>query len=349
MQPASTPVPSTSPLSVCPGAWQASPAQLALALRGPVRARLDELGVIAVDGADAVSFLQGQLTNDTAGLAPEQVQFSGYCTAKGRLLAVFEQWRDGATILLQLPADLVATVAKRLSMFVLRAKVQLGDASAQWRTMGLVGPGSAALIEQAFGVRPEQGTSCNAGAARISRLGDGTRSTERFMVRYRTEDAQAIEAALAAATEVDSGVWWWSEVDAARPRVFAATQDAFVPQMINLEVLGGVNFRKGCYPGQEVVARSQYLGKLRRRMSLGHIAGLAEDTLASSICAGSDVHVAGQTEPAGRVVMAAQAPGGGIDVLFECPVDRLDASALRIGGAVPTLRPLPYALIDVTA
>jgi hypothetical protein len=84
-------------------------------------------------------------------------------------------------------------------------------------------------------------------------------------------------------------------------------------------------------------------------MSLGHIAGLAEDTLASSICAGGDVHVAGQTEPAGRVVMAAQAPGGGIDVLFECPVDRLDASALRIGGAVPTLRPLPYALIDVTA
>jgi folate-binding protein YgfZ len=349
MPPASTPVPSTLSLPACPGAWQTNAAQLALALRGPVRARLDELGVISVEGADAVSFLQGQLTNDTAGLAPERVQLTGYCTAKGRLLAVFEQWRDGATILLQLPVDLVATVSKRLSMFVLRAKVQLADASSQWRTMGLVGPGSAALIEHAWGVSPEQGASCTAGAARISRLGDGTRSTERFMIRYRTEDAPAVEAALAAATEVDSGVWWWSEVDAARPRVFAATQDAFVPQMINLEVLGGVNFRKGCYPGQEVVARSQYLGKLRRRMSLGHIDGRSDDAPDASICAGSDVFIAGENEPAGRVVMAAQAPGGGIDVLFECPVDRLDVSALRIGGVVPTLRPLPYALVDVTA
>lgn len=342
---ASTPAHSTLTPRVCIGSWRARQSELELALRVPVRARLDELGVIAVEGADAVSFLQGQLTNDTAGLAPDRVQFSGYCTAKGRLLAVFEQWRDGATILLQLPADLVASVSKRLSMFVLRAKVQITDASAQWRTMGLVGPGSAELIERAFGVRPASSVSCVAGAARISRLGDGARSTERFMIRCRVEDLPAVEAALSSAAEVESGVWWWSEVDAARPRVFASSQDAFVPQMINLEVLGGVNFRKGCYPGQEVVARSQYLGKLRRRMSLGHVDVLGD----AGISAGSDVEVNGQSDPAGRVVMAAQAPGGGVDVLFECPVDRLDAGALRIGGAVPTLRPLPYELVDVTA
>jgi folate-binding protein YgfZ len=330
---------------VCTGAWHAPQPELALALQIPVRTRLDELGVIAVEGADAVSFLQGQLTNDTAGLTPDRVQFSGYCTAKGRLLAVFEQWRDGATILLQLPVDLVASVAKRLSMFVLCAKVQITDASAQWRTIGLVGPGSAELIERAFGVRPASGVSCVAGAARISRLADGTRSAERFMVRCRVEDMAAVEAALGTVAEVESGVWWWSEVDAARPRVFAGSQDAFVPQMINLEVLGGVNFRKGCYPGQEVVARSQYLGRLRRRMSLGHV-DVLEDAV---ISAGSDVAVTGQTEPAGRVVMAARAPGGGVDVLFECPVDRLDAATLRIGGAMPVLQPLPYELVDVTA
>lgn len=342
---ASTPAQPILASPVFAGAWNACQHELALALRAPVRARLDELGVIAVEGADAVSFLQGQLTNDTAGLTPDRVQFSGYCTAKGRLLAVFEQWRDGATILLQLPADLVASVAKRLSMFVLRAKVQITDASAQWRTIGLVGPGSAELIDRAFGVRPASGGSCVAGAARISRLADGTRSAERFMVRCRVEDVAAVEAALGAAAEVDSGVWWWSEVDAARPRVFAGSQDAFVPQMINLEVLGGVNFRKGCYPGQEVVARSQYLGKLRRRMSLGHVDVLGD----AVIGAGSDVAITGQAEPAGRVVMAARAPGGGVDVLFECPVDRLDGATLRIGGAVPTLRPLPYELVDVTA
>lgn len=349
MHPASTHAPSTPLQPACAGAWHAGQAQLTLALRGPVRARLDELGVISVQGADAVSFLQGQLTNDTATLAPDRVQLSGYCTAKGRLLAVFEQWRDGATVLLQLPADLVAPVAKRLSLFVLRAKVQLGDASSQWRTTGLLGPGSAALIERAFGIRPAPGESCAAGPARITRLGDGSRSTERFMIRCRLDDAQAVESALSAASEVESGVWWWSEVDAARPRVFAATQDAFVPQMINLEVLGGVNFRKGCYPGQEVVARSQYLGKLRRRMSLAHLDVAGQEALPDALRAGSDVLAAGSGDPVGRVVMAARAPGGGIDVLFECPVDRLDASALRIGGAVPMLRPLPYELIDVTA
>lgn len=336
--------------TACRGAWRADAAQLDLALRAPVRARLDELGVISVQGADAVTFLQGQLTNDTAGLAADAVQYSGYCTAKGRLLAVFEQWRDGATISLQLPADLVAPLVKRLSMFVLRAKVQIADASAQWRSIGLVGPGSADLLDRALGCRLAVGASGVFGAARISRLADGTRATERFMIRCRSDDLAAVESALVAATAVGSGVWWWSEVDAARPRVFATTQDAFVPQMINLEVLGGVNFRKGCYPGQEVVARSQYLGKLRRRMSLGHIdPDSATDSDAATVCAGADVHADGDAEPVGRVVMSARAPGGGIDALFECPVDRLESRPLRIGAAPLVLRALPYALIDVTA
>jgi folate-binding protein YgfZ len=344
--PQTNPAATTAAPAVCTGAWHADAAQLALSLRGPVRARLDELGVITVQGTDAVSFLQGQLTNDTAGLAADHVQLSGYCTAKGRLLAVFEQWRDGATVCLQLPSDLVAPLLKRLSMFVLRAKVQLADASTQWRSVGLCGPGSIELVERAFGCRLAVGASSLSGEVRISRLGDGTRARERFVLRCRSEHALEVEAALTAALPVESGVWWWSEVDAARPRVFAATQDAFVPQMINLEVLGGVNFRKGCYPGQEVVARSQYLGKLRRRMSLGHLDAGGE---ATTVSAGADVHAEGQAEPIGRVVMTAQAPGGGVDVLFECPVDRLDTLRLRVGEAPLVLRALPYELIDVTA
>ncbi|MCU0951147.1 MAG: folate-binding protein, partial [Burkholderiaceae bacterium] len=167
---------------------------------------------------------------------------------------------------------------------------------------------------------------------------------ERFVLRAPADQADRLISALAAARRVSSGVYWWSQIDAARPTVVAATQEAFVPQMINLEVLGGVNFKKGCYPGQEIVARSQYLGKLRRRMSLGHIDGMPQ-----AAAPGGDVQVEGQTEPGGKIVLAAAAPGGGMDLLIECPMDRIAEQTLLVGGERLTLRPLPYELIDVTA
>ena len=130
------------------------------------------------------------------------------------------------------------------------------------------------------------------------------------------------------------------------PTVFAATQERFVPQMINFEVLGGVDFKKGCYPGQEIVARSQYLGKLKRRMHVAH----AE--LEDPPSPGSDVFESTQEQAIGTVVMAARAPGGGVELLFEAPVDRVESGALHIGAADgPALRiePLPYELFDPTA
>ncbi len=329
-----------------PGMARARRAELDAALAQPVRCSLDaDLGVIAVRGADAVSFLQGQLTNDSAGLDSVQVQPTGFCTAKGRLLATFEQWRTAepeGEVLLQLPGDLLPGLLKRLSMFVLRAKARLGDASQAWHTEALFGPGSAALVARAFGTVPAVGATATSGALRVSRMRAGTRCAERFVLRAPRE--VAVPASLAEARAVASDVWWWSQIDAAMPVVVAATQEAFVPQMINFEVLGGVNFKKGCYPGQEVVARSQYLGKLRRRMSLAHAA--AEPALG----AGSDLLLDGLAEPAGKVVATALAPGGGLDVLFECPVDRLDAGVLRLAdGSALALRPLPYPLVDVTA
>ena len=324
------------------GTWQAAADELDHALSAPVLAKLDELGVIAASGADAVSFLQAQLTNDTASLDAARVQYNGYCTAKGRLLAVFDQWRDGDTVCLQLPREILAPVMKRLSMFVLRAKVRLEDASARGTTAGLLGPGAAALVAQAFGAAPAVGAAVVVGGVRVNRLADGTRGRERFVLRAADGDADALAQRLAAARSVGSGVWWWSQVDAAHPTIVAATQELFVPQMINLEVLGGVNFKKGCYPGQEVVARSQYLGKLRRRMSLAH-------TGAAGVVAGGDVWFASQSEPAGKVVLAAAAPGGGTDLLFERPVDRIEQQSLHVGGTPLALRPLPYTLYDVTA
>jgi tRNA-modifying protein YgfZ len=138
----------------------------------------------------------------------------------------------------------------------------------------------------------------------------------------------------------------WSEIDAAVPTVFAATQEKFVPQMINFEVLGGVDFKKGCYPGQEIVARSQYLGKLKRRMRPAHVD--ADDPPS----AGSDIVHSSDGQAVGTVVMSARAPGGGCDLLFEAPIDRVEAGTLQLGdssGAMLQVRPLPYALFDPTA
>lgn len=321
--------------------WQASDADLNAALTRPVLAPLTELGVIQAQGPDAASFLQAQLTNNSTA-ALSQVARNGYCTPKGRLLAVFDHWSDEQTHYLQLPREILAPVLKRLSMYVLRAKVKLTDVSEAWSSYGLMGPGATQVLAQAGLPVPDVSVSAIQGTLRIAHLPDGTRGKERYLLISPRADADAALVPLAGVQKVDGAVWWWSQIDAGIPTVLAATQEKFVPQMINFEVLGGVDFRKGCYPGQEVVARSQYLGKLRRRMHLAHV----DDTTV----AGADVYAGDQEQPVGCVVLAAAASGGGMDVLFECGVDAV-GGPLHLGpaGSALALRPLPYALTDVTA
>lgn len=323
------------------GAWAATPADFAALAAGCALAPINELGLIAVRGEDAGKFLQGQLTNDVLALG-ERLSLNGYCTAKGRLIASFQQWREagpeGETIYLQLPREILPAVVKRLSMFVLRAKVKISDESATRHAWGLVGSGAAAALAAA-GITPPAAVwdTSRTGETLIARLPAAPQAADRFLIV-----APALPAGLAALPVASSGLWWWSEVAAAVPTVWAATQEKFVPQMINFEVLGGVNFKKGCYPGQEIVARSQYLGKLRRRMAAAHAAG--------PVAAGADVFAG--PDPVGVVVMAAAAPGGGWDVLFESPVDTQAAGGLRAGaadGPELTIRPLPYELFDPTA
>jgi folate-binding protein YgfZ len=326
------------------GTWNCDAAAVERATAQPALAVLEEFGVIAATGADAASFLHAQLTNDVANLAPDAVQLNGYCNAKGRLLAVFTNWRSADTIYLQMPREILPAVRKRLSMFVLRAKVTLAEGSDQWTALGLLGPGTARLLQDAFALAQPIDTSVAVGQARIVRLRPSPRIDERFLLLVPAPELAEWLSRLRSVQRVDSGVWWWSQIDAGVPDVFAATQEKFVPQMINLEVLGGVSFKKGCYPGQEVVARSQYLGKLRRRMGIAHVEGAA--------AAGADVYADGEAQPVGAVVMAATAPGGGMDLLFECPVDRVGAGSLRAGrpdGPVLQVRPLPYQLFDPTA
>lgn len=317
-------------------------AAIAARLRGPALVPLTEYGVIAASGADAVSFLQGQLTADVAGLAPDRLQLAGYCTVKGRLLATFHLWRSDDAVFLRLPRELVATLIKRLSMFVLRSKARLVDASDAWTTFALIGPGSADCLSSAGLAVPEATWgSVAVESLRIDRLPPAAGIGERFLLTLPA--GTDLPQSLASLPRASSEDWWASEIAAAVPTVFTATQEKFVPQMINFEVLGGVNFRKGCYPGQEVVARSQYLGKLKRRMQVAH----AE---AKDVLPGADVFDA-SGNAVGNVVMAANAAAGA-DLLFEAPVERLQAGTLHLeSGSGPelTVRPLPYELFDPTA
>ncbi len=333
--------------------WQASAADFAQLQAGGVRCRLIDHAVLEFDGPDAVTFLQSQLTADVAALGPQSWGLSGYCTPKGRLLAIFQAWRDETGVRLVLPAAIAMATLKRLSMYILRAKVRARDASADWAVYGLVGEAAATSLHGADAVTPQSPWESSAidpalggAGARVARLPHGRGGPSRWIAVVASAQAAAWEAHLVEVPAAGAALWWWTQVDAAIPAILPSTSERFVPQSINLEVLGGVNFRKGCYPGQEIVARSQYLGKLRRRMSLAH---------AADIGPASDVFAAGRTEAVGRIVLAASAPGGGWDLLVECAADAapgVSATTLHAGAPdAPALesRPLPYEIFDPTA
>ena len=204
-------------------------------------ARLSRYGLLSVSGAEAREFLHAQLTNDIQNLPPERAALAGWCSAKGRLLATFLVIPAPQGYFLQLARDLAPAIAKRLLMFVLRAKVKVADASDAWTQYGV------------WDADLPPAVAWTDGRATVP-VGE-----RRFL---RLEPA----ASAAAECHADEDTWYAQEIRAGRPLITAATQDQFVPQMVNLETLGGVDFRKGCYPGQEIVARAQYRGQVKRRM-----------------------------------------------------------------------------------
>ncbi len=290
--------------------------------------RLADWGVIRASGDDARSFLHGQLTQDVAHLAPGQARLAGYCSAKGRLLASFVVWSRGpAEVLLACSADLLPATLKRLSMFVLRAKCKLGDASAEVPLYGLAGEAAAAAL--GAGAPAQPWAHVQRDGADLIRLPEAA-GVPRFLW------AGGGAPALPALTEEG---WRWLEVQSGVPRIVAATVEQFVPQMVNLELVGGVNFQKGCYPGQEVVARSQYRGTLKRRAFL-----FDSDAPAAP---GQEIFAATDPEqPAGLVAGAAAGPDGRFAVLAETKI-AFASETLHLGSAAGARlepRPLPYAL-----
>ena len=201
---------------------------------------LNRYGLLAVTGSDARAFLHAQLTNDVEHLPADRSVFAGWCTAKGRLLATMRVIPSPDGFLLQLSRDLVPPVLKRLSMFILRSKVRITDESARAQTGVWNADWKGADV------------TWQNGDVKV-RVGE-----KRFLV---------IGTGLSGCTASEEA-WTLEEIRAGRPLITAATQDMFVPQMVNLEKIGGVDFQKGCYPGQEIVARAQYRGEVKRRMVL---------------------------------------------------------------------------------
>ena len=287
-------------------------------------APLSHWGVIRAEGADAASFLNSQLTSEVESLALDAAKPAGYCTAKGRLLASFVVWRPATDVLmLACSADVLAATLKRLSMFVLRARCKLSDASASSALFGLAGTAACGLLA----VAPPWSHRLVDGAS-VIRLPDADGVPRGLWCGTAAPELPALPVHTWDRLEVESGV----------ARIVAATVEQFVPQMLNYEAVGAVDFRKGCYPGQEVVARSQYRGTIKRRT-------LRFD-VESSALPGDEVFAAGDaTQPAGMVVNAAPLDSGSA-LLVEVKLAQADVP-LHLGSADgPALRsaPLPYAL-----
>jgi folate-binding protein YgfZ len=290
--------------------------------------RLPDWGVIRATGADSRSFLHGQLTQDVLHLEPGRARLAGYCSPKGRLLASFVMWAEAASgdVLLACSADLLPATLKRLSMFVLRAKCRLSDASADLPLHGWAG-------SDVPGAQPWDVTASAAGTA--VRLPDAAGQRRALWVGGKAPVPVAL----------DQPVWQWLEVMSAVPRIVAATVEQFVPQMINLEAVGGVNFQKGCYPGQEVVARSQYRGTLKRRAFLVRSEAALQP--------GQEVFDAADPgQPSGMVVLAAAPTGLPAVALVELKTAAaegyLSAGSASSAGSPEspqlTVLPLPYEL-----
>ena len=288
---------------------------------GTIVADLSHNALIEVTGDDATAFLHAQFTNDVQALQAGGAQWNGWCSAKGRLLATFLLVKRPQGYWMLLPAEIAAPIAKRLGMFVLRSKVKIADVSERFARFGLAGHGASAVLIGQWGAAPQPMRALEIDAGSCIGIGN-----DRFIVVLPSERASAaLERITASATRVGRGAWEWTSIQAGVPTIVAATQEAFVPQMANFDLVGGVSFRKGCYPGQEIVARTQYRGILKRRMALAHVAGEAP-------APGQKVYSrAFGDQAAGEVVNSAPSPEGGADLLVVAQLESLRDGDLRLG------------------
>lgn len=289
---------------------------------------LSGLGLIRASGPEARSFLQNQLTNDAKLLMPTQGQLSGYCSPKGRLLAVFTVLQLGEDdFALALPSALVAATLKRLKMFVLRSKLMLSDASAELPAIGVMGVQAAeALRARGFTVpHSDYGVTQHDDVWLLRRPGP----LPRFELRAVSERLAALQRALNLPS-ADTEDWSLAEVLAGIPQVTAETTDHFVPQTINLDSAGGVSFTKGCYPGQEIVARVHYLGRVKQRLRLAQ---------ASAVLAPGTALLNAEGHSVGEVMAAAAHPQLGAVLSVSLNLSHAGETPLQVADGIEPINP----------
>jgi len=321
------------------------PSELIATQNGTVLCDLGQFGTLKISGADAQSFLQNLLSSDVSAVNVQRAQLSSLNSPKGRMIASLLIWQSGADYYVQLPRSLCAAIQKKLAMYVLRAKVKIEDVSTQVVSLGLAGAGTQALLQQYFGAIPtEKFAVLQHAQGSVICLGE-----QRFQINIAAEFAADVWQKISTAAppknaqRVGAPCWDWLQIRAGIPVILPATQEQFVAQMVNLELIGGVSFKKGCYPGQEIVARMQYLGKLKRRMYLANIDG---ENIAPQ--AGDELYSAEmEDQSCGMIVNAAAAPNGGYDVLAVVQISSQESQVIHwksLQGATLKFIPLPYSL-----
>ncbi|OYW32602.1 MAG: folate-binding protein YgfZ [Methyloversatilis sp. 12-65-5] len=319
-------------------AMQDADAEMRAAHEATVLVPLSHLSRLHADGEDAAVFLHNLLTQDVKGLPASAARLAGFCSAKGRLLAAFTIWREGSAVVVQLPTALAEAMRKKLSMYVLRSKVTLADRSAARPALGLAGGNAVAALRAAgLTVPADIMSASSSNDVTVLKLAD-----DRFEIVLPAERLAPLWSALSAhAMPAGTPVWRRFDIRDGLVSVWPETQESFVPQMVNFELTGGVNFKKGCYPGQEIVARTQYLGKLKRRMYRARAD--CPPPPAGTPVYGADTH----DQACGAVVDAVAHPDGGCELLAVIQMSSTTAGAVKLAspdGAALTLLPLPYSL-----
>jgi folate-binding protein YgfZ len=305
---------------------------------------LTHLGLIAAQGSDADEFLQGQLTCDIRQVTLDHSVLGAFCSPKGRTLACFRLFRRRDALYLELPRALVESTLARLRKYVLRAKATLEDASDYLVRFGVAGPNAETLLTERLGAVPDavngvvHTTGVEPGITMIRSPG----AIPRFELHGPLLEMQAIWKTLDENVVFTSAEpWRLLEILAGMPTIYPETVEAFTPQMINLQFLDGISFQKGCYTGQEVVARTHYLGKLKRRMYLGQVDAVNPPRPGDPLFSPQ----ADASQGAGRLVDAARHPQGGYAVLATALIECAEQGVLQVGdanGPVLKLTPLPY-------
>lgn len=310
---------------------------------------LKQTGLLALEGEDAVQFIHGQLSNDIDHLGSNKARLAAWCNPQGRMLALFHAWKSAGKVWLTVPLDILPALQKRLQMYVLRAKVALSDESGNMAILGIGGEKGSKALSKWFETLPSEpfGKTENEQGVLV-RVADAF-GFPRYLLTIQKARLQAVESELSSTLSVcDESGWTMGDIKAGVPQITLPVQDRFIPQMVNLEQAGGLSFKKGCYPGQEVIARTQYKGTVKRRMFHGMVELPFEDNppIDVNMTAGADI-VDSDGQVCGTIVSSARRDNNRVDFLAVVQTEAIGSLALHVekaDGPLITWIPLPYSL-----